>query len=326
MTWQPFVSIIVPALNEEKYIGQCLSALKTITYPSDRCEIIVVDNGSTDQTVSIASELGVSVQVAPKVTISALRNLGVKRAKGDVVAFVDADCVVSPGWLRAAIPHLANKELGAVGSRYQHPENPHWIEKVWYSQVKDLNYFGPVRWLSGGNIVMSRSCFEKVGGFDEQLRTNEDIDLCDRIQRTGFEIFSDPEVKVTHLGNPKTLSGFFRRELWYSKDVFRKFLANFPSRKNIKVVALGAAYGISMLLLSVWLLAGVLGYGFSTPGFCLIAAMAIVPIGMAGRPALRHSNWGLLPQLALLYFVYAVARGLVFLNPKSWLKPSGRGN
>lgn len=319
MTRQPFVSIIVPALNEEKCIGQCLSALNAIEYPEDRREIIVLDNGSTDRTVAIALELGASVKVAPGVTISTLRNLGVKRAKGDVVAFVDADCVVSPAWLRAALPHLENLQVGAVGSRYQHPQNPHWIERAWYSQIRDLNYYGPVRWLSGGNIVMSKSCFEKVGGFDEGLRTNEDVDLCDRIRRTGFQIISDPKVKVVHLGNPKTLLGFFRREIWYSKDVFRKFLANFPSRQNIKVIGLGAAYGMSMLLLLLWLIAGIVGYGFLTIGYCLAATMAALPIGMAVKQALKHDNWTQLPQLSLLYFVYGVARGVVFLNPRSWM-------
>ena len=87
---QHSVSIIIPTLNEEEVIGRCLKAIKNLNTPRDRYEVIVVDNGSMDRTLEIVSSfkelLNIKVLEKPGVTISALRNIGVKHSKGDIVS------------------------------------------------------------------------------------------------------------------------------------------------------------------------------------------------------------------------------------------------
>jgi len=94
------ISVVVPAYNEEKNIGQCLTALKNQDYPSKNYEIIVVDNNSTDKTAQIANEMGVRVVPEEKQGyVFALRK-GCSQAKGEIITITDADALVPKDWLK----------------------------------------------------------------------------------------------------------------------------------------------------------------------------------------------------------------------------------
>lgn len=317
MNENTFVSIVVPALNEEKCIGKCLDALTSINFPRNSYEIILVDNGSTDNTVSIAKKFGIKVLQRPGVTISALRNIGAREAKGNVLAFVDADCIVSRDWMKNALPYFKDEKIGVIGSFYQHPDQPHWIEKTWYSQLRGLNHKGPVSWLAGGNIITTRKCFESVNGFNEEMRTTEDVDLCNRITQKGYTIFSDPMVRVVHLGNPKTLKHFMKRELWYSQDALKKFINHLPRITNLSVILFALIYSTCMLLLPVTMLFGILRGSFLWFGL-VCAFFFMVPLTLAARSTARSGRYELFFGLYVLYFVYGLARGFSVLNPKNW--------
>src|SRR6476661_7345717 len=103
-----FVSFIIPALNEEKHIGVCLESIHRLQMPPEisGMEIIVVDNNSTDRTVKISREMGAQVVgVVPK-NPSRARNAGAGAARGDWLAFVDADCELASDWIVACGSHL----------------------------------------------------------------------------------------------------------------------------------------------------------------------------------------------------------------------------
>ena len=97
------VSIIIPALNEARMIGKCLDSLTQLDFPRDHFEVILVDNGSTDDTIKIArsftDRLRLRILQKKGVRISGLRNLGAREAQGEVVAFLDADCLAPSNWL-----------------------------------------------------------------------------------------------------------------------------------------------------------------------------------------------------------------------------------
>src|SRR3972149_7646202 len=210
MSSLPFVSVIVPSFNEEKHIEDCLNALAQLNYPKDRYEIIIVDNGSTDATISIASKFTQHIYIYPGITVGALRNFGVKKANGGIYAFIDADCNADKDWLINAVVKL-NKEHCVTGSKYAVPDHGTWIEKAWFSQTLQGRH--KVLYINSGNLFVPTNIFKIVGGFDESLQTGEDYEFCQRAGKI-TKIISDSSIKVTHLGNPKTVMSFLTREIW----------------------------------------------------------------------------------------------------------------
>jgi glycosyltransferase involved in cell wall biosynthesis len=213
------VSIVIPALNEQQYIGECISHIQQLDYPASLVEIIVVDNGSTDDTISILKEYHVNFSIDKAANISKLRNIGAERTKGDLICFVDADCFVDRSWLKNAVETINKiKNIGITGSYYGIQEKPTWVEKTWYELKKDI--VGEVNFISSGNMIIHRKIFNEVGGFDETVITGEDYELCQRVRKHGYIIYNDPQIKVTHMGNFKKLSDIIKKERWYGIGMF----------------------------------------------------------------------------------------------------------
>src|SRR5687768_3731828 len=99
----PFISVVVPVWNASEVIGKCLSAIGAQSYPRDRFEVLVVDNGSTDATPNIVRSFSFAILLhEPRIGAYYARNCGLKNAQGEYVAFTDADCIPDPGWLAQA--------------------------------------------------------------------------------------------------------------------------------------------------------------------------------------------------------------------------------
>lgn len=131
-TDRPAVSVIIPAYNEQTFLGRCLDSLARQSYPADRIEVVVLDNGSTDATPEIARSRGVRLEIDPVSRVGGLRNRGAALATGEVLAFLDADCVAPPDWIASAVDALdSDPSLGAVGGNYLVEDGASWIEKVW---------------------------------------------------------------------------------------------------------------------------------------------------------------------------------------------------
>jgi len=110
------VSIIIPTFNEAKYLPLCLKALLSIDYPKEYFEIIVVDNGSTDCSREIAKEYHAKVYRNDLKNVSGLRNLEVKKSVGEIIAFLDADCVVTKNWLIEAEKYFFDLSVALWGA------------------------------------------------------------------------------------------------------------------------------------------------------------------------------------------------------------------
>jgi len=213
----PTVSIIIPAFNSESTIGRCLESIRKLSYPAQKLEIILVDNGSTDGTPSIAGDYGARVFIRPGIFVSEMRNFGAMQAGGEIYAFIDSDCMVAPDWLNNGLRHLQNPGIGAAGCGYALNTPPCWIEKHWlYMHLTPVSH---VNFLPAGNMLIKKTTFWKIGGFNSQLETGEDSDLCSRLRRDGLQIVSDSGIKNIHLGNPKSLRHFLRKEIWYGKGL-----------------------------------------------------------------------------------------------------------
>ena len=244
MNKYPQISIIIPALNSAEYIEKCLNSIKGLDYPPHLLEFIVVDNGSTDDTIEIAKGNGAKVLVRPDLNVGGLRNFGASRAKGEILAHTDSDCILPNDWLKEGIKYLVAPGVGAVGGGCIVLQNATLLEKAWVSIQKE-----PVReteYLPACNFIISRKTFFQLGGFNEQIIANEDDDLSCKLRSNGSKLLSIRNCYVTHLGYPKSLLDVLKRQIWHGESAFQLWPTSY------KMVTATVFFLISVLIL-LWL-------------------------------------------------------------------------
>jgi len=189
------ISFIVPAHNEEAWVGRCVSAIRSGAESlGEPHEIIVVDDASTDATASIARQQGAQMVRVEHRQISATRNAGARQAHGDILFFVDADTLVNAAAIQSA---LRSVRAGAVGGGCV-PRFEGWLP-WWFRLTEPL--IGPAvrlaRFLpSGAFLFCTRGAFQTVGGFDENYYAAEDVVFIAALKRQGRVVIL-PETVVT---------------------------------------------------------------------------------------------------------------------------------
>jgi len=208
------ISVVVPALNEEKYIGRCLSALRAQNYPRELYEIIVVDNASTDRTAQIARRFGVKVVYEAERGVARARHRGAQEARGEIIAGTDADAVAPPNWLEEIARAFRRDEaLGAVtGPTLFHDGSSfdRWSARHVCNWATTLSYTLGRGVISGNNFAVRTRDYWRVGGFNTSLFSAEDIDLGARLSAVTRTLFSPNMImyvsaRRTREGQPKLL-------------------------------------------------------------------------------------------------------------------------
>jgi glycosyltransferase involved in cell wall biosynthesis len=179
--------VVIPAHNEERYLGACLQALHQQSYPPPEFEVIVVDNASTDGTAQIARQWGATVVVERRRGIGRARQRGARAARGEILASTDADTIVPRDWLeRIALSFHRDHELGALFGPFRYGDGS-VLEKVflWYlflGLMMALQGLGK-SCFSGNNYAVRREAFWKAGGCKASLPAAEDVDLSWRLSK-----------------------------------------------------------------------------------------------------------------------------------------------
>jgi Glycosyl transferase family 2 len=269
----PEFSIVVPVYNARRYLRDSLGALEAIMASERDLELIVADNGSTDGSREwVESEYGGRARILQVPgTIGAVRNAGARMAGGKYLVFLDADCVVGPDYLQRARDVFRQvPQAAATGAMYALPPHPHWIEKTW-QELHRRTGDGWVNYLNSGNLIVRRDAFQAVGGFDEQLTTGEDSELGQRLNEAGYPIYEAHLVRAAHLGNPKSLGHFFRKQAWHAEGMFgtaRRQPLDKPLLLTLLHLALHLAGLLGLVLLpagAAWRLAVLLLCSFAAP-------------------------------------------------------------
>lgn len=181
---KPLVSVIIPTLNEEKYLENCLKFIKNQDYKG-KYEIIVADCKSKDKTLKIAKKYADKIVVTEKRRASAARNVGAKVARGGILLFVDADTLLLPDVISEVVKHL-NKR-GIVGVSV--PIISDDIKKNFlYLTLMGLYYLLvkiKLQPIYGGCFACKKKSFLEVNGFNEDLKVAEDIELGGRLKKIG---------------------------------------------------------------------------------------------------------------------------------------------
>jgi glycosyltransferase involved in cell wall biosynthesis len=311
------VSIVIPARDEEGHLARVLPAcLEAARRVPGGAEVIVSDHGSTDGTTTLARRLGARVVDATGApTIAAVRNRGARAAEGEILAFLDADCVPEPEWLVAAVRLFAEEPgTGAAGLPPRSAPGEGWIARASarFAGAARPGARARARWLPSANLIVRRATFERVHGFDEALATCEDYDLTVRIRAAGEELALDPGLGATHLREPGSIGALFQKERWRGRasiaGVKRHGLvpAEIPS---IVLPFLHAALALSLL-------AAILS-GDLASTLVALALLLAPSLALALRAALRARSPGDLPALFAFACIYGAARTAALVPSRS---------
>jgi glycosyltransferase involved in cell wall biosynthesis len=218
----PFISVICPTYNRAAVLPYLFDALARQLYPADRMELIVVDNSSSDDTGQVFEKWKTGLPFAARFYRkenrgpAASRNFGAARARGEILAFVDSDCIPDRAWLRngaRAFSRGAGIVCGPLIPAIRGNEGV-----LFHQQTPTLRDHGLY---PTANLFVRRSAFEAVGGFDEryglypwgELIAGEDTDLAWRVIRSGARPEFRAEVMVFHLATPITLGRLLLRPI-----------------------------------------------------------------------------------------------------------------
>ena len=207
------ISIVIPTKNNGDILERCLDSIEGLDYPEDEMETIIVDGHSTDGTVEIAERYGCRVVYEDRGTISYARDLGVRNAEGEFIAFTDADCVVDRNWLRNLIKHFDDEEIVSVGGPNITPEDDSKFVKCAGDVLSFLSKPGARYGLDASevieifhnptcNVMYRKKVLEEVGGFNHDLVTCDDEELDYRIRERGYRILYTPDAIVYHYRRP----------------------------------------------------------------------------------------------------------------------------
>ena len=180
-TPKPFVSVIVPVYNAEDMIGECIEALLAQDYPKDRYEIIIVDNDSTDGTAELIKRYPVKYLLEDEIHTSyAARNTGARHARGEALAFCDADQIATESWLPNLLSHWheRDKYAGFCGPYPLRPFQGSLAERYHCQESGQDAYLGEqnqeVEWWGGGNLCVDAEDFRQIGGFPSAVASGGD--------------------------------------------------------------------------------------------------------------------------------------------------------
>ena len=264
---QPFVSVIIPVLNEEGFIGRCLQSLAQQDYPRELTEIIVLDGGSTDGTeyetekTAESADLTVFFAPNPKRTTAAGRNLGLTLAHGDVIIHLDGHTRVTANFISANVGVLQKSGADAAGGPIEtrgHGVVGRAIALAMSSSfgIGDTAFRHVDAGLQDADSVpfgaYRREVYERVGNYDETMNRGEDDEFNYRLRSAGGRIVLSPEIRSTYFCRD-TLGGL-ARQYWGYGLAKAGVLGRHPERLRARhlipsalVVALGGGSLLSML-------------------------------------------------------------------------------
>lgn len=203
----PFVSVVVPVYNDPDGLRTTLESLVAQTYPTSAYEIVVVDNGSEDGTLSVARAMATDhpdvVRVERETDVQgsyAARNTGIRSTTGEYLAFVDADVVADPDWLEAGMATIRERDADYVGCRVDISRS----ERTLAGLYNELTGFPVQRYIEENAfaptcaLFVAREVFDEVGAFDANLVSGGDTEFGQRVAASGRDLHYAPDARVTH--------------------------------------------------------------------------------------------------------------------------------
>jgi glycosyltransferase involved in cell wall biosynthesis len=312
------VSVVLAVRNEEQFIARTLEAVLRQDYPREAMEIIVVDGASEDRTVDVIQSLDIDRRVRvvanPRHIQAAGLNLGIEQARGDIVVRVDGHTILEPDYVSQCVAALAETGASNAGGRMEPlglsrtgqaiaaaGTTPFAVPTAFHvsmtAQYTDTVYMG----------AWPRTTLLAAGGFDEQLRTNEDYELNYRIRRAGGRVYLSPAIRSTYVCR-QTLPALARQYASYGVGkavMLRKHPASLRVRQLVAPAFVAALAG------------GLVLWPFIPPARVLLLAMlaSYAALSLAfsvSAVAQSDGDWRLVWRLPLVYLTIHMCWGSGF--------------
>ncbi len=243
----PSITAIIPTRDRGASLVECLESIVSQDYPSDRIEIIVIDDGSLDETQKLASGFSCKLLTNRRSRgQSYCRNIGAQQAKNEILAFLDDDCVAGRSWLRDLAQYFQWEEVGAVGGyvdgyskrslldRYEKEFSLLNLGKYILRGVNDRFYVPTC------NMLVRKKAFIETGGIRETMHLGEDVDFCWRMRDVGWQALYVPSGTVIHK-HRNTLGAMLRRRADYGTSEAILCMLHPHRRKTLQMRPLAAA-------------------------------------------------------------------------------------
>lgn len=312
---RPYISIVVPLRNEERYVERLARSLLDQDYPADRYEIIVADGGSTDATLEILARVdpGGRIRVLPNPgrTAPAALNVAIAAAKGEIVTRVDGHSFVAPDYLSRIVAVLEETGESVVGGPVRmHADSPFRLALVEALYAPIAVGSVPYRTLAARAHVASlqtgsfrREVLDRVGPFDEALAVVEDLDMNTRIRKAGYRLLLDPSIRFWYI--PRGSLRALWKQIYTVGLVKARILRKHPDIFRIKYV-LPTVFVLAMAAAAIAAVSGLAaGWAVLLGYAAIVIVFALTRVPRLGAGALR-----LLAILPTLHVGY----GLGFLS------------
>jgi cellulose synthase/poly-beta-1,6-N-acetylglucosamine synthase-like glycosyltransferase len=219
----PGVSIIVPTLNSESTIDECLRSILELDYPKQLLEVIVIDGGSTDSTTELAKAHPVKF-VYSQLNPPAAYNLVLKDIKNPIIGLIDSDAKVEKQWLRKLVKHLDDPKAAGASGTVETWNRGKLVPRVigYELSYRYRRLPGTVERVATMNLLLKKQVTVEIGGFDEALPTQYDTDIGARLAQAGYRIAFDPEAICYHFHRP-TLRKFFKQQYKYGQNTWKLY-------------------------------------------------------------------------------------------------------
>jgi len=216
---EPTISVIILTHNSESDIHRCLSSIITQSFPRNNFEIIIVDDGSKDNTISIVKKLDVDkiVQTEP-CSIGKARNIGVQNSRGNLIAFIDSDCAAQKKWLEVIVKEL--EKINVIGGPILNGNTKSFVACAEYlmefSEFSENQKRKVINFAPCCNLAFRKKAFEQTEGFSEEQKS-EDVLFGNSLREAGVTTVFVPEMQISHycrtrldkyLSNSKTLGRY----------------------------------------------------------------------------------------------------------------------
>lgn len=293
----PFVSALLVTRNEKDYIRMSMMSLINQTYPKERYEIIVIDGGSTDNTLDVVRELQASfntesfsirVESNPKKILATGWNIGIKVSKGEYVVRIDAHSTAEPNFIEKSVETMQRVDAVCVGGKLSSKSlngeddvisyvlsSPFGVGNSSFRVSEDEGYADTAVY-----GLYKRSIFEKAGYFDEKMVRNQDIEMHSRIKKTGGKFYFNPAIQSTY----------------YTRNTVKKMLKQAYGNGQWNMVLLKKGSGALSIrhLVPFFFVLGVIGsviLGFIHPVIWIIGlAVILLHLGLGVYFATKKTN------------------------------------